>query len=155
MPPVLDVTNFAASLTAYTDARAERQLFTERDSNGSETVLDATGIPDAPGPFSEANAFTKRVNISPLPDRIPITFSTFNIARKYTMKIACTISGAKTDTVIGREIPIVLYSRITADYVANDSQAYAGNSQEYYGVQTEQLAQYGSPPFYQETGAQW
>ncbi len=90
--PQVRLTNFRMRISAYTQVRAERSLFSSPESEGDYTVCDVMGVIDTNEPFSKANEFTKIVNAQALGSGNTGTFSssfaTYNISHAYSTSIS-------------------------------------------------------------------
>lgn len=84
--PDVTLSFFTVEIKAYTTVRAEKQLFSTPEAESDGTVATLQGVADSKDPFSKANDWTKTINTKPLVG-IPICFKTYNICRRYQMKI--------------------------------------------------------------------
>ncbi|OQO11225.1 hypothetical protein B0A48_05481 [Cryoendolithus antarcticus] len=140
------------SIQAQTVARAERGIFSSPESSGNETVLTLTASsPDLQEPFGKSNDWTKVVVTKPL-FGVPSGFSTYNILRRYTVKVSFSVLAAGKSTKVEKELSVMILPPVEGE-VANGDHGrganMAGPSRHVVGEDdAEVLPGYERPPEY-------
>ncbi|KAK6425943.1 hypothetical protein LTR95_016187 [Oleoguttula sp. CCFEE 5521] len=140
------------AIQAQTVARAERGIFSSPESSGTETALTLTASsPDVREPFGKSNDWTKVVVTKPL-FGIPSGFSTYNIVRRYTVKISFSVMAAGKSTKVEKEVSVMILPPVEGDVVSGDhvgGASVAGPSTQTMGDNdVEALPGYERPPEY-------
>ena len=151
--PEVYLSNFTVDIKAFTVVRAERQLFSSPEAYSDEPRATLKGIVDNKGPFSKANDWVKTINTK---DFVGICseFKTYNISRRYKLKVkgVFTVAGKVKD--FSQESSIVVYPPLqsTIPSVGPSSSAIAGPSTHPFGSGNAEnaLPQYERPPEYEE-----
>ncbi|KAL9624541.1 MAG: hypothetical protein Q9160_001205 [Pyrenula sp. 1 TL-2023] len=114
-PTVPDVIlkNFSVSLKAYTEVRAEKQIFMEQTSRGDESPWGSVKFPI--GPFEKSRDWTWEVRGTVIPLRIAPSFKTYNISRRYEMKVSWILRCAEKDFTLERSQYVILHPPLTED----------------------------------------
>lgn len=141
--PEITMCAFNADINAYTEARAERIMFGEPESNGHDCVAKMTGrLIDSKEPFSKAKDYTKIIT-TPEVRGIPTSFSTFNINRTYTLELKYTIIAATKGFKVSKQIRVIVFPPLDLPAAA----PVAGPSS---GPVAPSLPEYERPPEYHE-----
>lgn len=131
-PVVPDVIlkSFSVSLKAYTEVRAEKQIFSEPTSHGDESLWGS--VKGVIGPFEKSRDWTWDVRATTIPPRIPPSFKTYNINRSYRLKVSWIVRCAEKDFTLEQSHNVILKSPLMGD-----SSAEQGTSQQGYENFTE------------------
>ncbi|KAL9109703.1 MAG: hypothetical protein Q9227_005741 [Pyrenula ochraceoflavens] len=151
-PLVPDITleSFNLSLKALTDVRAERQIMFEQTSRGEETVYSCWN--GRFGPFEKSRDWTKQVRGIPLPRTFTPSFTTYNINRRYEIKVKWVIGCAEKSFDIERTYSVVVNPSHLSE--ATEESSSSAPLQNFSGM--EQVLQDGTAgpgeelPTYQE-----
>lgn len=153
--PDVTMSGFVASIQAETLVRAEKQIFSTPESEGNETVWTKGGVADSKGPFSKANDWTKTINTNEL-SGIPSTFTTYNISRRYSLKITFYITAANKTIEVQRDFPVMIHPPLETARVSSYPQAGPSGADpsaaplESLDGLNEALPAYQPPPGYNE-----
>jgi hypothetical protein len=144
MTPAIKLGPFKASISAQTQVRAEKRLFSSPESEGNETVLSFRGLSqDSEEFFTKANDYTKIVTTKEVAG-IPSSFSTYNIMRSYMLEVEYTIVAAEKATKISRRVLVALHPPVESD----SGSVVAGSSRVPLQEADGPLPEYERPPEY-------
>lgn len=149
--PDIVLKNFSVSLKAFTEVRAEKQIFFEQTSRGDESVWGS--VKAAIGLFEKSKDWTWDVRATTIPSRLPPSFKTYNINRRYQLKVSWVLRCAEKDFTLERSHYVTLNPPLMADTSDGPS-----TSQQGYGHFTEmgdalpddELGSYERLPTYEE-----
>ena len=152
--PDVFLSRFTVAFKAITVVRAEKQLFSSPESSSDETKVTLAGVADDKGPFTKGKEWAKTINTQEL-HGISSEFQTYNISRKYSMKITGSFTVAGKIKEFSQNCAITVHPPLdTAGAGAGPSSAaVASSSTQRYGMESLEAAlpQYEHPPEYDET----
>ncbi|KAI0506415.1 hypothetical protein F5B22DRAFT_453685 [Xylaria bambusicola] len=145
---------FRMEISAFTQVRADRSIFTCPQSEGNYTVCEMMGMIDSRQPFSKANDNTKFVNTEAIGTgrlgAFASSFTTFNIAQTYTTKISFAFELTDKVRHIDKEYPILVHPPL--EVARHPPPAVAGPSSQPAGEESKNadLPQYEPAPPYEK-----
>lgn len=109
-PTIPDVTLYGlqAQLRANTLCRSEQGWISCYESHGSEDVLQLESRKD-PVPFNKADNWVKDLETQVVEGNFCSSFSTFNIARSYSLKLHLCIGCAAKSTNLEHRVQVILH----------------------------------------------
>ncbi|KAK5625836.1 hypothetical protein RRF57_001552 [Xylaria bambusicola] len=152
--PDVQLKYFRMDVSAYTQVRADRAIFTCPESEGNYTVCEMTGVIDSQEPFSKANDNTKYINTAAIGSgrigSFASSFTTFNISQTYTTKISFAFELTGKLKHIDQEYPILIHPPLEVAH--HPPPAIAGPSSQAVGEEnkTPDLPQYEPAPPYEK-----
>ncbi|TGJ86863.1 hypothetical protein E0Z10_g1917 [Xylaria hypoxylon] len=146
---------FHVTITAHTQVRADRTIFSSPESEGNYAVFEMMGAIDTREPFSKANENTKIVNTKALGSGSIGTFSssfaTYNISQTYTVQITFGFEVTGKVKNIDKEYVVIVHPPL--EIAPPPAAATAGPSSQPLNTENKasDLPPYEPSPAYEET----